>query len=79
MDAKSIENINQQVYAQFPEVEGDIPIVKAQAAAKSPEGSISFLFTYNATVQSGNGPTFKRTVRVVANAAGKILKVTTSR
>ncbi|MGH2582706.1 MAG: hypothetical protein ACRDFQ_07405 [Anaerolineales bacterium] len=79
MDAKSIEYISQQIYAQFPEVEGDVPTVKAQAAAKSPERSASFLLTYKASVQSGNGPTFSRTVRVVANDAGKILKVTTSR
>ena len=79
MDAKSIENISQKIYTQFPEMEGDVPTVKVQATAKSPEGFASYLLTYKANVQSGNGPTFSRTVRVMANDAGKILKVTTSR
>lgn len=79
MDPKSIDSISRQVYAQFPEVAGDMPTVKPQATAKSPGQPVSFLLTYKARVQSAGGPAFSRTVRVVANDAGAILKVTTSR
>ncbi|HLD94243.1 MAG TPA: hypothetical protein VI703_08610 [Anaerolineales bacterium] len=79
MDAKTITGITQQIYRQFPEVAGEAPSVKAQAGAKSPGDSPTYLITFKGRVSQGGGPTFSRTVRVVANDEGRVLKVTTSR
>lgn len=79
MDSKTIAGIKQQVYRQFPEVAGAEPSVKAQAGAKSPGGSPTYLITFKGRVAQPSGLAFSRMVRVVANDQGRILKVTTSR
>jgi hypothetical protein len=79
MNAKAITDIKQRIYRQFPEVSGGQPSVKAQASAKSPGQVPSYLLTFKGSAQDAGGPNFSRTVRVVADANGRILKVTTSR
>jgi hypothetical protein len=79
MDSKTISGIKQQIYRQFPEVSGQEPNVKTQASAKTPGNAPSYLITFKGRVTQPSGPTFSRTVRVVANNDGRILKVTTSR
>jgi hypothetical protein len=79
MDSKTISGIKQQIFRQFPEVSGDEPSVKAQAGAKTPGSLPTYLITFKGRVSQPSGAIFNRTVRVVANEAGQILKVTTSR
>lgn len=79
MDSKTITGIKQQIYRQFPDVAGEEPTVKAQAGAKSPGQSPTYLITFKGRASDPNGPAFSRMVRVVTNNEGRILKVTTSR
>lgn len=78
MDAKTINRISQQVAHQFPEV-GREPSVKPQAGAKSSGGTGTYLLTYTKRLAAPSGASFNRTVRVVADESGRILKITTSR
>lgn len=77
MNAKSIRQIESKIYRQFPEVSGSRPTVKAQASPKG-RGEDTYLLTFKGR-GSGSGRSFARTVRVVANGSGRILKVSTSR
>ncbi len=79
MDAKTVNSIRQQVANRFPEVAGSAPSVRPQAAAKGPGGSATFLLTFKGRVTQPGGFAINRAVRVVANDAGRILKITTSR
>lgn len=75
MNSKSIHAINQQIYRQFPEVSGARPKVTQQKAS----GAANYLLTFNGRGEGPGGRSFKRTVRVIADESGRILKVTTSR
>lgn len=77
MDNQTIKTIAQQIHRQFPELAGEQPTVRTQASAKS-AGGATYLLTFKGRA-AGNGPNLARTVRVVADGRGKVLKVTTSR
>ena len=82
MDTKLLNSISSQVYRRFPEVEGSHPKVQTQAApqaVKSASASPNYLIIYQGSAAGPNGKSISRIVRVVANAQGKILKITTSR
>ncbi len=78
MNAKSIKNIENQIYRKFPEVAGSRPTVKNQPSAKGRSDDSTYLLTFRGKATQGDR-SFSRTVRVVANESGKILKVSTSR
>ena len=78
MDAKSIKSIENQIYRRFPEVAGSRPSVKNQATAKGHSDDATYLLTFRGKATEGER-SFARTVRVVANERGKILKVSTSK
>ncbi|NTW08009.1 MAG: hypothetical protein HGA28_00375 [Anaerolineaceae bacterium] len=71
MEKETVNSICNQIYRQFPEVSGVKPSVK-------PQGS-NYLFVFHGSANMGGGKKIERTVRVVADASGKINKVTTSR
>jgi hypothetical protein len=79
MDQKIVESISIKVSRQFPEVAGKKPSVKRRAAAKSISAAETFLLVYKGKGVNPSGKTIPRNVRVVANAKGKILKISTSR
>ena len=79
MNPKTIDSIKQKIYTQFPEVAGGNPNVRAQAGAKSPGQADTYLLTFKSLVLQPDGFAFNRSVRVVADENGRILKVTTSR
>ena len=79
MNPKTLRSISQQIGHQFPEVAGSSPSVRAHAGAKTPGNENTYLLTFKGRAQGHGGPSFPRTVRVVANDSGQILKVTTSR
>jgi len=72
MDLKVIENICKQVYKKFPEVAGVKPVL-----SERPENQI--LLVFKGTALTADGRTIARTVRVVTDNAGKVVKMTTSR
>ena len=72
MDAKTIAAINKQVYQKYPEVRNVAQKVKEQTAG-------TYLLIYEANASTADGHTFKRSIRAVVNAAGKITKLTASK
>jgi len=77
MNAKLVESISKKVYARFPEMKGLKPKIK-QAKTVSADLD-NFVLTYKTTAKDMRGNSFPRHVRVVANAQGKIIKMSTSR
>lgn len=75
MAPKNLNAINQQIYRQFPEVAGARPKVTQQKS----RGAANYLLTFNGRGEGPGGRSFKRTVRVIADESGRILKVSTSR
>ncbi|NMC78297.1 MAG: hypothetical protein GYA59_02955 [Chloroflexi bacterium] len=72
MEAKLIKSICEQIYKRFPEVKGSQPKVHAY------EGE-QVLLVFQGKGTTADGRSITRTVRVVANSNGKIVKTTTSR
>ncbi|MBN2502163.1 MAG: hypothetical protein JXB38_15370 [Anaerolineales bacterium] len=79
MNRNTVRKIAKNIYRQFPEVEGSEPRVTPKAQAKSLTGDATYLLTFTGSGKNPAGKTISRTVRVTANANGKILKVSTSR
>ncbi|MEK6256942.1 MAG: hypothetical protein N2C13_06475 [Chloroflexota bacterium] len=79
MEQKVLKSISNKVSRQFPEVAGKKPSVKRWAGAKSLSATETFLLVYKGKALNPAGKTIPRHVRVVANAKGKIIKITTSK
>jgi len=71
MDKQAIQSICVQVYRRFPELKGRSPQVKTIGDNQ--------LLIFQATAKTADGHALPRTVRVVVNPAGKVIKITTSR
>jgi hypothetical protein len=72
MDSKSKSSVCNTVYHQFPELKGVNPTVKELPADK-------FQLIFHGKALTENGKSMPRTVRVVADENGKVLKLSTSR
>ncbi|HPS41448.1 MAG TPA: hypothetical protein PK040_02510 [Anaerolineaceae bacterium] len=72
MNANSKTAVCNAVYRQFPEVKGASPSVKQLPADK-------YQLMFQGKVTTEDGKSMSRTVRVVADDTGRILKMTTSR
>lgn len=72
MDTRTKNTVCASVYRQFPELKGASPQVKALPADK-------FQLIFHGNAKTEDGKTLSRTVRVVSDENGKILKLTTSR
>jgi hypothetical protein len=81
MEPKLIKSITKEVYRRFPDLQGSQPKVRPQPApqAKSMPAAPKYLLTYKGKATSANGQIIHRIVRVITDAAGNILKITTSR
>jgi hypothetical protein len=84
MDPKLIMQISKIVYKQFPEVDGKKPRVRKQARANGAKPKKNaeipvYLLTFQGQGQGPGGRKIPRLIRVVANARGKIIKMSTSR
>ena len=79
MDEKMVKSISNKIAQQFPEVAGNKPSVKKRPGAKSVSAAETFLLVYKGQGVNPAGKTIPRHVRVVANANGKIIKITTSK
>jgi hypothetical protein len=72
MNRQILGQICEQVYHRFPEVAGSSPDVQSRPGGQS-------LLIFRGAARSADGQAIKHTIRVVASAAGKILKITSSR
>lgn len=72
MDSKLIDVINKQVYRKFPEVNGVKPVASSRPGEQ-------VLLVYKGSALTPDGRSMPRAVRVVADAQGKIIKMTTSK
>lgn len=84
MDPKILKQVVTQIYRRYPEFAGCQPKVRAQAPPHSQTGDQppNYLLTFSgkAIAKSASGnKSMPRYLRVVIDANGKILKVTTSR
>jgi hypothetical protein len=80
LSSAQIDSIASQVYRQFPEVRDARPVVQNQPGAKGPGTTDNrYLLTFKGRGQGPGGQTINRIVRVVADARGKVVKISTSR
>jgi cell division protein FtsZ len=75
MDKKLVNKITKTVYRKFPELKGSSPRIKQ---SKSPVNE-EYVLVYKAHTTDIRGNQLPRSVRVVANAKGKIQRISTSR
>lgn len=71
MDSAAITKVCHVVYARFPGLKGVKPKVSAQGSR--------FLLIFSKINKLPTGKTIEQTVRVVANADGNIIKMSSSR
>jgi hypothetical protein len=72
MDQEKTDNINRQVFRQFPYMKGTEPETKQQENGNS-------LLIYKSSAVTADGHAFPVIVRVVIDSSGKILKITSTR
>ncbi len=72
MDRQMISSVSREVYRNFPEVKGSQPEIR-------PQGQTRHLLIFHGKGVTEDGHTINRTVRVVVDENGKIVKTTTSR
>lgn len=72
MEANIKSAVCNSVYRQFPEMKNASPSVKLLPGEK-------YQLIFHAKAQAADGKTITRTVRVVADENGRILKLSTSR
>jgi len=75
LTGEHIEAICKQVYGRFPTLMGVRPQVKRQRT----DHEDRFLLRFEATLPLPDGASLSIIVRVVANSAGQVLKLTSSR
>ncbi len=76
MEKTLVEKISKQVYRRFPEVNGAKPSIKQSKSAPSGE---NYVLTYKGSAAGPGGRSIPRNVRVVADAKGKIIRMSTSK
>ncbi len=84
MDPKILKKIVSQIHKRYPEFAGCQPKIHPQALPhdRSGESQTNYLLTFSskaAAISAGGVKSMPRYLRVVVDASGKILKVTTSR
>ncbi len=84
MDPKILKQVVSQIHKRYPEFSESQPKVRRQPHAPDtpPPAEPNYLLTFktSAVVQSASGSkTMSRYLRVVVNARGKLIKITTSR
>jgi hypothetical protein len=72
MDQQALEKVCEKVNKRFPET------MKKKPKVKPYEGDL-FLLIFDFKAKTADGKSMPRTVRVIANPNGKVIKMTTSR
>ena len=76
MDKEAVDKVSKKVYSQYPEMKGARPKI---SQSKMAAASQNYTLTYNITAEGPGGRVIPRFVRVVADARGKIIRISTSR
>lgn len=77
MKTETVQEISKQVYRRFPEFKGIKPKVRSQQTAQA--ASHTYLLIYATRARLAEDKFLERWVRVVADDAGKIIKISTSK
>jgi hypothetical protein len=81
LTSQTIKAITKYVYERFPDIAGSKPQVQKRLISKSktdlPEGT--FLVIFQKTAHSQQGIAIQRSIRVIVNQKGEILRISTSR
>ena len=72
MDPDVIDKVCAQIYRKYPEFKGKKPKIKAYAGSQQ-------LLVFTIQVETADGKSMPRTIRVIVDENGKIGKITTSR
>jgi hypothetical protein len=75
MQAKHIDKVSEEVYRKHPDLKGVKPKILPREGASSSDT----LLVYEKKVSGPGGKTINRIVRAVADDAGKIKKISTSK
>jgi len=78
---QALKTITKYIYARFPEISGSKPQVKQRPVPKTKTNlpNETYLITYEKLAHSGQGIVIPRSVRVIVNHKGEIIRVSTSR
>lgn len=77
MDPKKIDSVSKQVRRTYPEMDGCTPSVKRQPSPS--DGTDTFTLTYRGRASLPGGKSISRIVRVVTDASGRILRISSSK
>ncbi len=77
LEKKAIDKVAKEVSRRFPELAGTR--ARVEPAKEDRKGQANFLLTFHGRVLLPGGKSMPRVVRVIADASGKILKLTTSK
>ncbi|MEL7590237.1 MAG: hypothetical protein AAGU17_02945 [Anaerolineaceae bacterium] len=72
MESRIKSSICAEIYRQFPEVKGNSPEVKSMPGDK-------YQLVFHGKVKTEDGKSINRTVRVVTDDSGRIIKLSSSR
>ncbi len=72
MNQQILASICEQVYRRFPEVAGSRPDVQDRPGSQ-------YLLIFRGSAKSADGRSIAHTIRIMANATGRIVKVSSSR
>lgn len=76
MNAERLQALTRRIARRFPEMRQVRPRWRR---LRLPDGSPGYLVVYRTVVRAADGRALPRSVRVLLNAKGQILKITTSR
>ena len=75
MDQAKLTQVNQEVFRRYPEFNGITPDLQTSTSG----GKATYTLTYHHVATMADQKKMSRYLRVVVDAQGKIVKVTTSR
>ncbi len=75
LSKSQVDAICKQVYRRFPELRGARPRVKAEGR----NGQERYVLSFKGTVRASDGVSLPVNVRAVADASGRVIKMTSSR
>ncbi len=75
LSKSQVDAICRQVYRRFPELDGARPRVKTEGS----DGRERYVLSFQRTVRTSDGASMRVNVRAVADASGRVVKMTSSR
>lgn len=75
LSKSQVDAICKQVYRRFPELRGARPRVRTEGR----NGRERYVLSFKSTVRTSDGASLPVSVRAVADASGRVIKMTSSR